>query len=266
MSASLATPLPARATTPPGNHWSDPRCAKAFWSQCDLPIFQKLVDDTLNLADPHPGEDWLDLGCGGGTLTRGVWNRTGGLVGSVTGADTADANAARYEAMDRDFRAGGRVRFRHADFSHGLPQFADATFDHAVSGLSLSYAESFDPRTGTWTRDAYDGVMRELFRVIRPGGRLVFSVNVPDPSWLTVGLRSLAGGLAGSRKRLKFLKNSARMLRYGAWLKREARAGRFHYLPAEQTADALRAAGFATVTHTTSYAGQAFIFRAEKGA
>lgn len=259
-------PAPVPPTMPSGNHWSDPRCAKAFWSQCDLPIFKRLVDDTVALADPRAGEEWLDLGCGGGALTRAIWARTDGQVASVTGVDAADANDARYRAMDHEFGSYGRVRFRCADFSRGLGLFADGEFDHAVSGLSMSYAESFDAATGKWDRAAYDQLMRELFRVIRPGGHLVFSVNVPDPSWLTVGLRSLAGGLAGARKRLKFLKNSARMLRYGAWLKREARAGRFHYLPAEVTAASLEAAGFTGVTHRLAYANQAFLFRAEKRA
>lgn len=264
MSASLTTAGPT--ATPADNYWSDPRCAKAFWSQCELPIFQKLVADTLDLAEPGAHQHWLDLGCGGGTLTRGIWQRTGGTIGSVTGVDTAGANAARYQAMDQELNAAGRIQFRHADFSGGLALFAEGTFDHAISGLSMSYAESFDPATGRWTRTAYDHLMAELYRVIRPGGRLVFSVNVPEPSWLTVGLKSLVGGLAGSRQRLKFLKNSARMLRYGAWLKREARVGRFHYLPAAETTSILRAAGFQHVTHRVVYAKQAFLFRAEKGA
>lgn len=265
MPATLTPPPPAPAA-PGGNYWSDPRCAKAFWSQCDLPIFQKLVADTVDLAEPRAGDEWLDLGCGGGTLTRAIWSRTGGRVGAVTGVDTAPANAARYDALDREFGSQGRVRFRHANFSHGLGLFADGAFDHAVSGLAMSYAESFDAARGAWDRSAYDRLFCELHRVLRPGGRLVFSVNVPEPSWLTVGLRSLVGGLAGARGRLKFLKNSARMLRYGSWLKREARAGRFHYLPAAVTTESLHAAGFARVTHRLAYADQAFLFRAEKGA
>ncbi len=101
--------------------------------------------------------------------------------------------------------------------------------------------------------------------MLKPGGRFVFSVNVPEPSWWAVGLKSLVGGLRAAERPVKFLKNSARMMRYGAWLKAEARAGRFHYLPAAETEAKLRAAGFASVEHRLSYAGQAFVFRAVKG-
>ena len=56
------------------------------------------------------------------------------------------------------------------------------------------------------------------------------------------------------------------MLRYGRWLKLEARAGRFHYLPAPEVTARLTAAGFHRVEHRLSYAGQAFVFRAQKPA
>ena len=52
------------------------------------------------------------------------------------------------------------------------------------------------------------------------------------------------------------------MLRYGAWLKKEARTGRFHYLTADVVTAKLAAAGFAGIEHRLSYVDQAYIFRA----
>ena len=48
---------------------------------------------------------------------------------------------------------GERIRFACHDFSTGLGAFADRAFDHVVSGLSISYAESFDPVAGHWTTE-----------------------------------------------------------------------------------------------------------------
>ena len=253
------------AATPAVNHWADARCAKAFWSQSELPVFHKLVADTLDLAAPKAGESWLDLGCGGGTLSRGLWERTGGTVGRVVGLDYAAANADRYAVLARDLGAGDRIRFEHGDFSGGLARFPDGSFDHAVSGLSISYAEHFDEATQRWTQSAYDALLKDVHRVLKPGGRFVFSVNVPEPSWWAVGLRSLFGAVAQSRRPLKFLKNCLRMNQYGAWLKAEARTGRFHYLPAAETTAKLTAAGFTDVRHALVYARQAFLFCATKG-
>jgi ubiquinone/menaquinone biosynthesis C-methylase UbiE len=252
--------MPARPAAP--NYWPDDRCAKAFWSQREVRPYRRLLADTLDWCAPAPGQRWLDLGCGGGALTRGLWERAGGLAG-VVGVDCAAANGRAYAELRRTLSPppGDRVRFVRHDFSTGLGPFPDAAFDHAVSGLSISYAESYSEAEGRWTDAAYDAVLAEARRVIRPGGRFVFSVNVPDPRWWKVGLLSL-GDAFGAGRPLRFLKRSWRMMRYGAWLKRQARAGRFHYLPADAVREKLAAAGFAAVEHRTSYAGQAFVFRA----
>jgi ubiquinone/menaquinone biosynthesis C-methylase UbiE len=224
-----------------------------------------LLQDTLDWAAPGPKERWLDLGCGGGAVTRAIWERTGGTVGVVVGLDCAAANEHAYRRLRETLIPGpaDHIQFIHHDFSSGLELFSDDLFDHAVSGLSMSYAESYDEAAGRWTTAAYDRLLDELLRVIRPGGRLVFSVNVPDPSWARVAMCSFPA-LFGRGHTLRALKRSWRMLRYGRWLKREARAGRFHYFPAAEVNRRLTRAGFVSIAHRLSYCDQAYIFRAIK--
>jgi SAM-dependent methyltransferase len=255
--------MPPTATS----YWPDARCARAFWGQHELPPYRQLLADTVGWADPAGGERWLDLGCGGGAITRAIWERTAGAVAGVVGVDCAAANAQAYDRLRATLRPapGDRVRFACHDFSGGLGVFAAQEFDHAVSGLSISYAESFDAGAGAWTTVAYDHLLREVFRVLRPGGRFVFSVNVPEPSWGRVARFSLLAALRSDHP-LRYLKRSWRMLRYGRWLKREARTGRFHYLPAERVTEKLVAAGFTRVEHCLSYCDQAYIFRAVRAA
>jgi SAM-dependent methyltransferase len=255
--------MPAAAT----NYWPDAKCAKAFWGQHEVPPYRQLLADTLDWAAPGPDEHWLDLGCGGGAITKAIWERTAGRVAEVVGTDCAAANEAAYAKLRETLRPppGKRVRFVCHDFSDGLGPFADGGFDHVVSGLSISYAESYDEAAGRWTTAAYDRLLAEVVRVLRPGGRFVFSVNVPEPSWGRVARESLGAALRSDRP-LRYLKRSWRMLKYGRWLKREARAGRFHYLPAVAVTSKLATAGFADIAHRLSYADQAYVFRAVKPA
>ena len=48
------------------------------------------------------------------------------------------------------------------------------------------------------------------------------------------------------------------MQRYGGWLKREARKGRFHFFPLGELLRRLGEAGFGPVEHRRSDAGQAY--------
>jgi len=245
------------------NFWRDDKCAKAFWSQQELPPYRELLAATIALAAPQAGEKWLDLGCGGGRLTQAIWEETRGTVAAVTGLDVAAVNAEAYRRLRSKLSPppGDRIGFLCQDFSSGLPMLPAGGFDGVVSGLSITYAES--SANGRWTEDAYDHVLSEVFRILRPGGRFIFSANLPNPSWLRVAIASLPG-IGASRRPLQFLKHSQRMMRYGAWLKREARSGRFHYLPHTVVEQKLSRLGFRAIEHRLAYAEQAYVFRALK--
>src|SRR5262249_56726107 len=74
------------------NYWPDDRCAKAFWSQQEVRPYRRLLADTLDWCAPAAGEKWLDIGCGGGPLTRGIWERSGGAGGGGGGVGWAAAH------------------------------------------------------------------------------------------------------------------------------------------------------------------------------
>jgi ubiquinone/menaquinone biosynthesis C-methylase UbiE len=250
----------------PVNHWPDSACARAFWGQQHIAPYRRLLADTAAWLDPQPGEHWLDLGCGCGQLTRALWSKSSGRVASITGLDCAVVNAQAYEQLRRSVEpmpASDQIRFATCDFSAGLPLYRAGQFDGVVSGLAIQYAECYSQEQGCWTTEAYDHLLTEIGRVLRAGGRFIFSVNVPEPAWGRVALGSLSD-IFHMRQPGRFLKNSWRMLRYGAWLSREARRGRFHYLPLPVLIHKLHEAGFDSIEHRLSYAGQAYVLRCLK--
>jgi len=255
------------ATAPDAiNYWPDSACARAFWGQQELPPYRRLLADTAAWLDPKPGERWLDLGCGCGQLTQALWEKSGGSLQEVVGLDCAAVNERAFQKLCTNTTPPvleGRIRFVASNFSEGLPTWDDARFDGVVSGLAIQYAECYSPENGAWTTDSYVRLLSEVYRVLRKGGRFVFSVNVPEPAWGKVALRALPG-VFRARKPARYLKNSLRMLRYGAWLSREARRGRFHYLPIQDIQTMLGDAGFVQIEYRLSYVRQAYLIRCRK--
>lgn len=256
------------AATADVNYWFDKRCARAFWSQSEIAPYRQLLADTAAWVAPSDAQHWLDLGCGSGKLTRMLWEKSHGRLARIVALDCAAANVDSIAAIRRSFDPPipeSRMVFQHGDFSGGLASFADDSFHGAVSGLAIQYAQHWSAEEGRWTTAAYDHLLADVRRILRPGCRFVFSVNVPDPSWLRIAVAAVPAFFS-VRKPLKFFRNGMRMMRYGKWLKQEADRGRFHYLDSDTIHAKLEAAGFVDVEHRLSYARQAYLFRARKPA
>jgi ubiquinone/menaquinone biosynthesis C-methylase UbiE len=250
------------------NYWLDDQCARAFWDQHKALPYKELLQDTARWLEPKAGQRWLDLGCGGGQLTAILWQRSQGQVAEITAMDCAAVNGEAIDTLRQKLQpaaAPDRIRFVQGNFSEGLPQFAAGTLDGIVSGLAISYAESRDPVTGQFTEAAYDRLLAEMHRVLKPGGTLVFSVNVPDPRFWKIFWKSLRLAFRLS-KPLRVLRNALRMQRYGRWLRREARRGRFHFFPLQEIVARLRRVGFQDLRYRLSYADQAYVVAAQRSA
>jgi SAM-dependent methyltransferase len=111
----------------------------------------------IGLAGDVRGRRVLDAGCGSGPLSAALRER--GAI--VTGLDSSPAMVA----LARQ-RLGDDAELYVADLSQPLP-FDDGSYDDVVASLVLHYLQD-------WTAP-----LRELRRVLVPGGRLLVSVNHP---------------------------------------------------------------------------------------
>ncbi len=111
----------------------------------------------IELAGDVAGRSILDAGCGAGPLAADLIDRGA----QVTGFDSSPAMVALARR-----RLGDDATVLVADIAAPLP-FRTGEFDDVVASLVLHYLED------------WSGPLGELHRVLKPGGRLILSVNHP---------------------------------------------------------------------------------------
>jgi len=111
----------------------------------------------LALAGDVAGRRILDAGCGSGPLLAALLDR-----GAI--ATGIDKSAGMLEQARR--RLGADADLQVAELGSALP-FPDDTFEDVTASLVLHYLQDWGP------------ALAELRRVLKPGGRLIVSVNHP---------------------------------------------------------------------------------------
>jgi ubiquinone/menaquinone biosynthesis C-methylase UbiE len=139
--------------------WQVSGDAAEVYERCFVPaIFGRWAPRVADAAKIASGDRVLDVGCGTGVLARAAAARVA-ADSQVTGLDLNEGMLA----VARRLRP--EIEWRQGDATN-LP-FADESFDVVMSQFALMY---FPDRTAA---------LREMARVLRPGGRLVIAVWGP---------------------------------------------------------------------------------------
>lgn len=152
-------------------------------------LMQEWAPRVADAAGIHPGDRVLDVACGTGVLTREAARRAE-PTGTVTGLDLSP------EMLAVAARLNPTLRWQQGS-ANALP-FPDQSFDAVVSQFGLMF---FPDQVGS---------LREMRRVLVPGGRLAVAVwgslaDTPAYAAETELVERLAGKEAGDALRAPFV-------------------------------------------------------------
>src|SRR4051812_10754161 len=180
---------------------------------------RETLEALVDLAEPKPGERWLEAACGPGLVTRALAPRTGSVHG-------VDLTPAMIELARREASGLPNVTFALGDAT--ALDAPDAGFDGAITRFSIHHVP------------VPARLVEELARVVKPGGAVVLADHVADddpdaaawsqeierlrdPShWASLPLhrlRALGAGMTLEEERLAPLS-----LGYADWLQRRTGA------------------------------------------
>jgi ubiquinone/menaquinone biosynthesis C-methylase UbiE len=230
---------------------------EAFWERYFMvydtlnlsPLYQQLVMKHIDALQPASGDDILDAGAGTGNVTRLL-----AVPGArVTGIDFCAP------ALVQCRRKVPTAEFRQADMTQPLP-FASESFDKVACSVTLHF---LDP-------DKQQLALKELLRVLRPGGHLALSVfndgfNALRIYWGT--LRELVkndGLLKGVFIASKCLIDTILILYYQWRIRMGERAGIHRYFTAGTLRTTLEQVGYTAIDIELIYEGQCLFASARK--
>lgn len=133
-----------------------------------------LANDLVEIADLRPGERLLDVACGTGVATRLAAQRVG-TAGTVAGLDL---NPGMLAVARSTTQSDTTIEWYEAS-AEKMP-LPDASFDIVLCQMGLRFVAD------------KPAALREMHRVLAPGGRLVLNVPGPMPPLMAVMGEALA--------------------------------------------------------------------------
>lgn len=156
--------------------------SQRFWVEAPHPFITR--ERLYEALAPQPGERILEVGPGTGYYSLGVAERVGTL-------ELLDVQREFLDHTTRRAREAGLTNLVATEGDARSMPFEDARFDGAYLNTVLGEVPD------------QDAALRELARVVRPGGRIVVGELFGDPHWVPPGTlrrRAEAAGLTYERR------------------------------------------------------------------
>ncbi len=224
--------------------------------------YHNLTTTVAGLIQPKANEVWLDVGCGPAKMALLAWNKSGRTIKLVVGLDIVLDPARKTQSLHPTLPM-------HLVFAHlgeELP-FDDNHFDGIIANLVIPYATDFRSEKGI---RAMREVFREMHRVLKPGGHIVWSTprqNVHFQWVFVASLPDMLNPLPYIRNRdFSRILQGTSILRHALEIQRKGKEGTYTFLAIPQWEQLLREVGFVGPTWRVTFARQVLVNRVYKPA
>lgn len=216
----------------------------------ELIPYQNLLGTICSYAEIRTGDKVLDVGSGTGNLSVKLENE-GGLVTAV--------DFSR-EGIDIHKTKSTKTNFIHINIVESLP-FENGFFDVIVSNNVLY----------TISRQKRVQIMKELYRILKPTGRIVISNIIEGFNPRAIYMEHLKimkrekGIIKTILKALRLFRPTIKIIYYNYLISREHYMGEYAFFRPNEQKELLIAAGFRDVSEDKNvYSNQAILNRGTK--
>lgn len=235
--------------------------AKIYFNLEKARAYRRLANTIEEFIEPNEGDIWLDVGCGPAKMSELIWNKSEKRVEKIVAMDIVLSPAQKRLAT---LKPSLPVQLMKVDISVPLP-FKDNSFDGIVANLVLSYVAKFN---GSQGKDAFVAVLKEMFRVLKPGGHLVWSTPKENVHFEWVFLSSIPEMLNIweyiYHKDCGRILQGVRVLKHALEIQKKGKQGIYTFLPVEELNKILQDIGFVNPIWKLTFARQVWVNKTYK--
>jgi ubiquinone/menaquinone biosynthesis C-methylase UbiE len=224
----------------------------------ESPPYQHEFKCFSSFIKPKEGQRWLDVGCGALAIAKLICQLSEGKAEVLAGDIYLSPAKKELEKI-----GNSKIILKKVDLTKRFP-FPDNYFDGITASKVLSYIIEFEGRKG---KEGLKDMFKELFRVLKPGGVLVWSFLRSDMNrWK--GAILYLGYLFNPYQWLKtrcFLPGFAlRMLKWAQPFEEKVKKRIYYSLSKEEYEELMKSAGFENPEWKITFADQILISKVKK--